>query len=328
MLLAGAIVFAAATVLYSAAWMYYIRMQEPQVEIGIGESYADSGVTIDNVVKDSPAEAAGLKAQDRIIGINGQSATSERAWTKLLYVIWLGAHPGETLTLSVLRPGQPTPLIITPAFRAKQGAGDTKTLAHTLAEQIIDSYPILFVVVGLAVLFLRLDDPNAWLLAAVFATWIAPANIPSEFLAAPPDLRVFLLGYRTILLSLISGLFYFLFAVFPTRSPIDRKAPWLKWVFLVMGACLCIGGIRHGGVKALPFIAALGEPTVTALSVIFVYGAIFLGLLSLVLNVVSTTNLVERRKLKVILWGTAAILCPWCWSNWPRPLVACIPLFG
>ena len=308
MLLAGAILFAAATVLYSVAWMYYIRVQEPQVEIGIDESYTDTGVTIDNVRENSPAAAAGLKAKDRIVAINGQSATSERFWIRLLYVIWLGSHPGETVTLSVHRPGQPAPLIITSVFRAKQGAGDTKTLAHTLAEQVIDSYPILFVIVGLAVLFLRLGDPNAWLLAAVFATWIAPADIPSDFLAAPPDLRTFLLAYRTVFLSLISGLFYFLFAVFPTRSPIERKAPWLKWVFLVTGACLSIGGIRHGGARALPFITALGRPTVTALSVIFVYGAIFLGLLSLMLNVFSTTNLVERRKLKVILWGTAAII--------------------
>ena len=37
-LLALAIVFAAATLLYSAAWMYYIRQASTQVEIGIDES--------------------------------------------------------------------------------------------------------------------------------------------------------------------------------------------------------------------------------------------------------------------------------------------------
>ena len=121
-------------------------------------------------------------------------------------------------------------------------------------------------------------------------------------------LRAFLLDYRGILLSLIAGLFYFFFAVFPIRSPIDRRAPWLKWLLLAIDLSLGLGGIRHGQSKALPFIAALGQTTTTALSVIFVYGAIFLGLLSLMLNVFSTTNLVERRKLKVILWGTTAIL--------------------
>src|ERR1017187_5796111 len=48
-LLALAVLLAAATILYSAAWMYYIRHAPPQVEIGIDVSYRNAGVEIDNV---------------------------------------------------------------------------------------------------------------------------------------------------------------------------------------------------------------------------------------------------------------------------------------
>ena len=309
MLLAGAILFAAATILYSVSWMYYIRARMPQVEIGIQESYTAAGMELDNIVPNSPAAAAGLKAGDRIVGINGNGAASAPSWNRLVLLTWLASRPGDTLVLTVQRPGQPAPLVLRPVFRPIQGAGDTKTFSRTVAQQIIDSYPILFVVVGLAVLFLRLHDPNAWLLAAVFATWIAPADIPNGFAAAPLALRAFLLAYLAILLSLLSGLFYFFFAVFPTRSPIDRRAPWLKWVLLGIGLCLGFGGIKNGHPEPLPFISTLlGKRLVRTLWIPVTYGAIFLGLLSLVSNFLSTTNLVERRKLKVILWGTAAII--------------------
>src|SRR5271166_6816638 len=234
-LLAAAVLFAALTILYSAAWMYYIRRPpppSPQVEVGFDESYSSAGIEINNVHPNSPAEKSGLQANDRIVAINGSSANSASAWNELLLRIWLGARPGDTVTLTLQRPGQSPPLVITPRFRARQGAGDTKTIARTIADQIDESYPLLFLIVGLAVLFLRVEDRNAWLLALVFAAFITAADTPNEFVTAPPNFRFFLLAYHTIMGSVLTGLFYFFFAVFPTRSPIDRKVPWLKWALV------------------------------------------------------------------------------------------------
>ena len=42
-----------------------------------------------------------------------------------------------------------------------------------MGQDIANTYPVGFLVVGLAVLFLRLEDPNAWLLALMFAGFIA-----------------------------------------------------------------------------------------------------------------------------------------------------------
>jgi phosphoserine phosphatase RsbU/P len=309
-LFAAAILLAVTAIVYSAAWMYYVRLV-PQVEVGIDESYSAAGVEIEHVHPGSPAEKAGLKAKDRIVAINGSSADSASGWNTLLFRSWLRAQPGDYVTLTVQRPGQSQPLVLRPAFRALQGMGDTKTLARTIAGQILDSYPLLFLIVGLTVLFLRVEDRNAWLLGLVFAAFIAVADMPNEFSAAPEGLRSFLLAYRTLMGSVLTGLFYFFFAVFPRRSPIDRKVPWLKWALPVVGICLCLGGYRQGNSTALPFVLAVlpAHLAVMARKVIS-YGALFLGVLSLLLNVLNSSDPADRRKLKVVLWGTAVGITP------------------
>ena len=70
---------------------------------------------------------------------------------------------------------------------------------------------------------------------------------------APDVLMKFMYSAQTLIKSLLPGLFYFFFAVFPTRSPIDRKLPWLKWALLLVGVCLGWGGIlpRRSGSAAV-----------------------------------------------------------------------------
>ena len=276
-----ATLFAALTILYSVSWIYFVR-RPVQVEIGIDTKSTPEWLEITDVYKNSPAERAGLKPNDRIIEINGTGGASAAACDQLLYRTWLESRPGDTVTLTMQRPGQSQPFVITPVFRAIQGEGDTRTAARTVALQILSSYPIFFAVVGLAVLFLRVGDRNAWLLALVCATFITAANLPSEFAAAPTSLRSLLLAYRTLGNSVLAALFYFFFAVFPTRSPIDRKLPWLKWVLLIMSLCLGLGGYRDGNSVALPIFApVLSFRAAQNVRVVVVYGSVCLGLVSL-----------------------------------------------
>lgn len=312
-LLTLGVAFAALTIFYSAAWMYYIRrpLPMPQVEVGFDEAYSSDGIDIQNVHPNTPAETSGLKANDRIVAINGSRADSASAWIELMRRAWLSSHPGDTITLTLQRAGQSQSLVITPRFRARQGAGDTGSIARTIAVQILELYPLLFLIVGLAVLFLRVEDRNAWLLALLFATFITAGDMPVAFAAAPPNLRSFLLAYRTLLGSALTGLFYFFFAVFPTRSPIDHKVPWLKWVLLVSGICLSAGGYRSGDSRALPFIlAVLPDRIAAGARIIIVYGSIFLGLISLLSNRFSVSSKDDLRKIKVIFWGTVVGVTP------------------
>ncbi len=309
LLFAIAIIFAGTTIFYSVVWMYYVR--QGTVEIGIDTHPTPSGIEITDVYRNSPAQTAGLRAHDRIIAINGIALTSEASCSETLQDVWLRSQPGDHVVLKVVRPGEPQPLVITGTFRAAAGRGDKVPLTQRVANLILNCYPILFVVVGLVVLFLRIEDGNAWLLALVFAAFIAAASIPDPVAIAPHSVRIFFYAYRTVLDSLLPGVFYFLFAVFPTRSPIERKAPWLKWLLLALTACLCLGGIRTGNSAVLPFLTALaGEGVWGRVRMVVGYGAILLGLLSLLSNVLSASNRDDKRKLQVILWGTVVGITP------------------
>jgi len=313
LLLALGTVFAALTIFYSAAWMYYIRLPMPApplVEVGFDQSYSPAGIEIESVYPNSPAEKSGLKVNDRIVAINGRSADSASGWDELESRIWRSSYPGDTVTFTLRRPGQSQSLVITLRFRARQGTGDTRTMARAIANQILASYPLLFLIVGLAVLFLRVEDRNAWLLALVFATFTTSADMPDGFSAAPPNLQFFLLAYRTLMGSVITGLFYYLFAVFPTRSPIERKAPWLKWALLASGICLSLGGYRHGYSSALPFILSVVPDRIAQdARRVVVYGSVFLGLVSILCNRLSASK-DDLRKIKVLFWGTVVGVTP------------------
>ncbi|MGO9844508.1 MAG: hypothetical protein ACLPZF_25415, partial [Candidatus Acidiferrales bacterium] len=67
-------------------------------------------------------------------------------------------------------------------FRSVEAGKAAEGFARESAEEILGFYPIFFLLVGFTVLFLRLDDMNAWLLALLFAGFVAvPSfnNLPS-----------------------------------------------------------------------------------------------------------------------------------------------------
>ncbi len=313
LLFALAVVFAAATILYSAAWMYYVRQGLP-VELGINTTPNPTAIQITSVYNDSPAQRAGLRLNDRIVAIDGISAastTSDSSHHNLLHDVWIKARPGDPVVLEIQRAGVPGTLTVHAVFRAAVGTPESASLASKLADQIVGSYPVLFLVVGLVVLFLRIEDRNAWLLGLVFATFIATSDMPDGFGLASAPFRFFLYSYRTIFNSLLAGLFFFFFAVFPTRSPIDRKVPWLKWVLLVVDLCLGLGGVRTGELDVLPFLSPFASRhTWSNVRIVVGYGAVILGVISLLLNLLTASSADDKRRLKVIFWGTLVGVTP------------------
>jgi phosphoserine phosphatase RsbU/P len=311
LLLTLAVVFATATVVYSVAWMYYVRRSSLPVEIGIDNSPTPGGILVTRVWNDSPAERAGLRADDIVTAIDGQSTVPPASWNRVLFRVWNASQPGDAVALTVKRSGETQPLSITPAFRAAEGTGDVQSLARRGAIEILGFYPLLFLIVGLALLFLRSDDTNAWLLALMFAGFITEADLPVAFALAPDRLAEFLYGYAVLVRGLLPALFYFFFALFPVRSPIDRKLPWLKWLLLASNASLQWGGVRNGSFAAVPFVNELASPSHIALTrTLVAYGTVLLGLVSLVWNVIGAPKLEDRRKLKVVLWGTLVGVAP------------------
>jgi len=202
-----AILFAVATLLYSVIWMFAIR--RPFGDIGFRYTYAadNRSLPVLSVEPGSAAEQAGLRAGDRIVAINGlvldTAVSSYRAFD-------LG-KVGDTLQLTVNRPGTAGPLTIRAVIQLMRISGQrTLTASQLLAGRALNLYPLLFLVVGLPVLFLRLQDRNAWLLALLFGGFIAGA--PLDEALVPAVLRGFAISYKVTLGLLQPALFYLFFA--------------------------------------------------------------------------------------------------------------------
>jgi len=310
LLLTLAVLFAAVTALYSAGWIYYNIRPPAPVEVGIDTDPTPAGLRVRDVWRDSPAQQAGLRPDDLIVGINGQSTASPNSCLMVLNDIWESSHPGETVRLTIRRPGEPAPLTLSPVFRRPVDTGDM-SLAQRSARRVLLLYPLPFLFVGMAVLFLRVEDRNAWALALMFAGFIAVSPAPDFSLAHGQLVRQFLFGYDLVVKSLFPAFFYFFFAVFPSRSPIDRKLPWLKWAFPVVLVPLKFGNIPQGRMEPLPFVLhLLGQPSINVLNLVVSYGALLLGIISLLLNAAQAAQVEERRKLKVMLWGTLVGVIP------------------
>jgi S1-C subfamily serine protease len=107
-LLTLAVLFAAATILYSALWMYAVRW-EPEAELGLNffeYRQSEGTLRIAQVLEGGPAEGVGLQKDDKILAINGQRLDNpEPFYDKLMH-----GRPGDVVNLTVERPGAPDPL--------------------------------------------------------------------------------------------------------------------------------------------------------------------------------------------------------------------------
>jgi phosphoserine phosphatase RsbU/P len=287
-------------------------------------------MTVGAVLPQSPAGQAGLRPGDRILAIDGQELKTLRPFYESIIVgqndtVELGVQDatspaGVRSTMVVLRGREPTPMRM------------------TRLEQILDLpmnyFPIGFLIVGVAVLLLRRDDRYAWLLALLCGGFVAGGPLFEG--AIPAHLRGFAVAYKSIMAWLCAAFYYYFFAVFPGRSPLDRKVPWLKNVFVAavliatvpMGLGCLIGGgtlplYLHTqwpgwatltwaltGQSGLPVPASQGWPS----SVLIFFGVFLsgttLGLASLITNNFQAADAQIRRKAHVMLWGTVISVTP------------------
>jgi phosphoserine phosphatase RsbU/P len=314
LLLSLAIIFCAATSLHALVWMYDVRHSTfHPVEIGFNQTRAtyfdraSSSIPVFTVTPESPAEAAGLRAGDQITALNGHTLTSYALFDK----VWTRSHPGDPVDVTVRRAGELQPLTLHAIFRASSPDRPAEGFARTSAKEILGFYPIFFVLVGFAVLFLRLDDGYAWLLGLLFASFVGVAGFSNQQ-TMPVSLLNFTSLFRGISSSFLAPLFYIFFALFPEKSPLERRAPWLKWVALAVGASQLFDGLLHGDPHWPAFVGKLiGDSASDFLRHVLTYGLLVLGMVSLLWNRFGAETSPEaRRKSRVLLAGTLVGVLP------------------
>lgn len=297
-----ALAFAASLLAYTALWLVVTWPEAaPKVQLGFDDAYLPSehAQLIRAVYPDSPAEKAGLLPGDRIIAVDGQPVTG----ASFTHGIWMRHHPGDLIHLTIARPGVRDLIFLTGTFRQNPNA----SASGLLGRQLSNWFPVPFVAVGLVVLFLRLRDPNAWLLAFVLGGLAFSRGMPPP--GAQPVWWPAAMAYQALLLGMLGPLFYWFFAVFPARSPIDRHAPWLKWSSLGVGLVLGLGGMPTGKVDLPPFLRQLmGARTSDRIAVLIVLAYVTLGLISFAANFFTTRDPETRRKIRVMFWGTVVSL--------------------
>ncbi len=304
-----AVIFCAATTLYSCVWIYDMHRPAPPghpVELGFNRSQRTDfdlkscSIYVYNVAPNSPAERADLRPGDAIIAINGKPLTSADPYE----LTWSNSRPGDPVEVTVRRPDVHDPVILHAVFRASQPDQPAEGLVRKSAEEAVNLFPVFFLLVGFAVLFFRIDDPMAWLLAALFTGFIAAPSFHNLPLYSRP-MQEFLKAFQSLFYGFVSGLFYVFFAIFPERSKLDRWVPWLKWAALAFCFSQAIPGMDDGNPRWPRVVSQLlGLHSADHVRRLVALSFILLGMVSLIWNRLSKdTSSESRRKSRVMLVG-------------------------
>jgi len=310
-LLCAAVIFASLVILYSCVWMYCARWH-PSAYLGIERSGLRLySVVISTVAPGSAAELAGLRAGDQILAVNG-----EHLQDLALIHKWIGhGKPGDEITLTVQRPGVSVPLKIHAVLQA--WPREKRSPGEALASEMLNAFPVWFVLVGFSVLFLRIEDRNAWWLALLFSSFIAGAPLfPFQFII-PHGLLAFALAYKNALYGLFPAIFYWFFSIFPAPSILDQRMPWLKKLLMAGAVTVILPLCLLATVKGNPAPVwdfgvwiSTRHHGLQLVSICYFLGSFLLGLASLAWNGFFAASAEVRRKIRVIVWGTAVGLTP------------------
>jgi sigma-B regulation protein RsbU (phosphoserine phosphatase) len=323
----AALALSAASLAYTALWLYYsdplaATMSEdlglprepwlqPPVRLGFQLRYAAElrGVRVGRVDSGGPAERAGLRVNDVIVEVDGRSLADSAAPFLAAY---RSARPGDAIELTVVRHGGER-TVVRGTFEARP-LSDRLVPALRVVDRTLRFFPLFFLAVALPVLFIRIDDAHAWRVAVFLVCVAGVARTPAAFESVDVPRFAFAMAWRGACNGLLAFFCYLFFSTFPTRSPVDRRLPWLKRALLALGVLFALGGIGAGrrGHAWLPqpLGAALGGPVTEALWYAYNYGGFALALACLVATLLSSPSQEARRRIRVLVFGALVGLAP------------------
>jgi phosphoserine phosphatase RsbU/P len=314
--------FVAVLGVYSVVWMYYIRAQEQAPAAGFSYEYrpSENVARITRLSERGPAAAAGLEVSDRISAVDGAPLTELRP-----LLDGLGQRSvGDVVTFTVeARDDQQARDVPVRLVRSSELRGpgvsiglDGWSAGPALTTVVLGAmhvYPLVFLAVLAFVLLQRPDDRNAWAMSFAFAGFIAGAPLLQLEPVLPPPIRGFMVGLSLGFSTLWPATLYFFFAVFPEPSWLDRKMPWLKYLFAGFGALLAVpvfaGALWTNSSYPMWWaMETLGGPWQVRFLRVYSLAGVLLAIASLATNAFGSPE--TRRKTQVILAGTVAGLLP------------------
>lgn len=245
-------------------------------------------------------EAAGLRLNDKVAAFNGRTFESEEIYREELSKL----RAGERASLTVKRETQNYEIAFTPEKVEADFNYYSKLVVSFIFFYVSPTFCILL---GFWVVAARPHDRLAWLLLFIL---LGVSNISFE-----GHERGSLLGVYQITFFSTWALSMFLFGVyFPERWSVDRRLPWLKWIFVAplafqiflillsnLQAVFGINWIDYFEFAAAPFNRILMPLNIAAISIFFVALGVKSG---------TTQNPDARRRLRVMLVGTTVAMLP------------------
>ncbi len=250
----------------------------------------------------------GEMPQDAIVeSLNGQGYTGLGQWNLTLRQ----SEPGDSMSVGYLiMDAGPNDVRGTVQVKLlPQSSEPPMTHDKVMAWQylvVFQLLPFCCLLIGCWVVFVKPSEPNAWLLLGLLsvpvALFVGPGRAGAVWLFLQDS-------YFTLVKSMGPALLLPFAIYFPERLRMDRRVPWAKWLVLVPAA-VCSGVILWG-IYARTFFAhavpGLVRPEHRASYNLGILHMICIGLyvVLLVAKLRSTSNADARRRLKILVVGTA-----------------------
>ena len=276
----------------------YLIVWGPSDLAGLDPAFSDGTMQVEGVAPGTILFAAGLRPGDRVVAINGRAIRGTRDWSAANS----NRGVGLTETWVVSRDGQQFEIAVIP----REATWDNR-LANSYVSYTIRAFGGFFL--GLLILVLRPQDSIARIGAWLLLTFSFAFGMPNGW-AVPwrelPFAATLLLWIPTISRFLVEGIFVSFLVVFPTRLFKNR---WL-WI-LIWAPVLTTLPWRIADFSSTIYAFDSPAPVPALISdIAFIRTIVYLvaGVFMLVLSYRLVADLTARRRVRVLMGGTALAL--------------------
>lgn len=246
------------------------------------------------------AKHAGLHRDDVVVSLDAVPYRGRAVWQSTRWY----AHPGDELRVGVRRANGTRATVSVPLV-AESGSFNIGDAIFLIFLYII--VPLSCLIIGYWVVLARPRDLNAWLILLLL-TFPQAAIVVSTYNWWPGIWLGLRLAWHLIPEILAAGALLWLGLLFPDRSRIDLRLPWLKWfVAAVLTGCTAVELATDFGawydLSLIPNRVALDAAATRVINWIFVL-CIVVYWIAIVDKFLTASTMDARRRLRMLCLGS------------------------